>query len=145
MQLLAGFRGLYALHLISLRCPSDRSMTLHNESLNFAVDSLSHCGEMKLKYIALTNQVIALESRPKQFPKRFKTLMGRRKDKKGKGKEPASALHDLMNQMDDSGSDDIDDVLSNMWAGETKLKFTTRFADVKDVKIFTKEIRSGRL
>ena len=72
--------------------------------------------------------------------------MDRRKDRKGKGKAPADGtLSLLMPATDDSGSDDVDDILADMGAGETKLRFSTRFADVNDVKIFSKEIRGGKL
>ena len=72
--------------------------------------------------------------------------MDRRKDRKGKGKAPADAALSLLNPAtDDSGSDDVDEILADMGAGETKLKFSTRFADVKDVKIFSKEVRGGKL
>ncbi len=145
MQLLPHLKTLYALHIITLRS-TDRSVHLQGESISFAVDNLSHCPEMKLRYIAILNQVIALETKPDQFRRHLKAVMDRRKDKKGKGKAPADANLNFFNpQTDDSGSDDVDDMLADMGAGETKLRFTTKFPDVKDVKIFSKEIRSGKV
>lgn len=145
MQLLPRLKSLYALHIITLRT-QDRSVQLQGESISFAVDNLSHCPDMKLRYIAMLNQVMALETKPDQFRRHLKAVMDRRKDKKGKGKAPAdSNLGLYLPATDDSGSDDVDDILADMGAGETKLKFSTRFADVKDVRIFSKEIRSGKL
>lgn len=145
MQLLPHLKSLYALHIIALRS-TDRSVQLHAESISFAVDNLSHCPDMKLRYIGMLNQVMALEAKPDQFRRHLKAVMDRRKDKKGKGKAPAdTSLGLFLPATDDSGSDDVDDILADMGAGETKLKFSTRFADVKDVKIFSKEIRGGKL
>lgn len=101
---------------------------------------------MKLRYIAMINQVVALETKPDHFRRHLKAVMDRHKDKKGKGKAPAeSSLGLFIPAADDSGSDDVDDILADMGAGETKLKFSTRFVDVKNVKIFSKEIRGGKL
>ena len=101
---------------------------------------------MKLRYIAMMNQVTALEAKPEQFRRHLKAVMDKRKDRKGKGKAPADVTLGLfVPATDDSGSDDVDDILADMGAGETKLKFSTRFADVKDVKIFSKEVRGGKL
>ena len=145
MQLLPHLRTLYALHVITLRA-NDRNFSLQGESISFAVDNLSHCPDMKLRYIAMMGQVMALETKPDHLRRHLKAVIDKRKDKKGKGKIPADATLNLfMPAVDDSGSDDVDDFLADMGAGETKLKFATRFTDVKDVKIFSKEIRGGRL
>ena len=145
MQLLPRLKTLYALHIITLRS-TDRSVQLQGESISFAVDNLSHCPDMKLRYIAMMSQVMALEVKPDQFRRHLKAVMDRRKDRKGKGKVPADATLNLfIPGTDDSGSDDVDDILADMGAGETKLKFATRFTEVKDVKIFSKEIRGGKL
>ncbi|CAD6570780.1 MAG: hypothetical protein ASARMPREDX12_009169 [Alectoria sarmentosa] len=145
MQLLSHFKSLHAIHIITLRT-TDRSVQLPSESISYAVDNLSHCPEMKLRYIAMINQVVALETKPDHFRRHLKAVMDRHKDKKGKGKAPAeTSLGLFIPAADDSGSDDVDDILADMGAGETKLKFTTRFVDVKNVKIFSKEVRGGKL
>ena len=145
MQLLPHLRTLYALHIIALRS-TDRSVHIQNESINFAVDNLSHCPDMKLRYMAIMSQVMALETKPDQFRRHLKAVMDRRRDRKGKGKIPADATLNLyIPAPDDSGSDDVDDILADMGAGETKLKFSTRFSEVKDVKVFSKEVRGGKL
>ena len=145
MQLLPRLKTLYALHIISLRS-ADRIAQLQNESISFAVDNLSHCPDSKLKYIAMLTQVIALETKPDHFRRHFKAMMVKKKALKGKAKiPPDNALNVFPPTTDDSGSDDLDDILAEMGAGETKIKFATRLMDVKDVKIFSKEIRGGKL
>lgn len=146
MQLLAAFKNLYALHLIHLRS-TDRNPSLQSECLSFAIDSLAHCPKMRIKYIALINQVIALESKPPEFIQTLRIIMdkNRNKDKKGKGKATTDAVSTLLEALDDSGSEDGSDVLADVMAGGTKIKFTTNFSAVKDVKIFSKEIRGGKL
>lgn len=120
-------------------------MILHSESLNFAIDSLSHCPGMKLRYIAIANSVIALESKPDQHTKSKRMASERRKDKKGKGKASPSDISSLLEQLDNSGSDDAEEALAEVIAGESKLRLPTRFGAVEDVKIFSKQIRLGKL
>lgn len=99
---------------------------------------------MKIKYIAMENSVIALEEKPDQFSKHLRMVIERRKDKKGKGKAPAYIFNSLLNEDDDSGSD-VNEVMADVMAGERRLRFPTSFSAVDDVKIFSKEIRSGKL
>lgn len=139
----AAFTNLHALHLITLRS-TDRNPMLQLESLNFAVDSLSHCPGVKLRYLALADQVSSLESRPDHFRKHLKIVMEYEKDRKGKGK--AVDFPPPMDKEEDDASDgELDDVLAEVAAGEKRLRFSTRFDDVKEVKIFAKDIRTGRL
>ncbi|KAK4693917.1 hypothetical protein P7C71_g3572, partial [Lecanoromycetidae sp. Uapishka_2] len=148
MQKFAGFTNLYALHLINLRSTSSNPI-LQQESLSFAVDSLTlidsltNHHDMKIKYIAMANHVIALEEKPDQFSKHLRMVIERRKDKKGKGKALAALLA-MSGEDDDSGSD-VNEVMADVMAGERRLKFPTNFAAVDDVKIFSKEIRGGTL
>lgn len=147
MQYFAAFKSLYALHLVALRS-TDRNMALQSESLNFAVDSLSHCREMKIKYIAIVNSVVALETKPEQFKRYLATAMERQRDKKGKGKgkAPVDAFSSfLSDQFEDSASDEVEDALSEIMAGESKLRIPTGFSAAEDVKIFSRRIRGGRL
>ena len=144
MQYFATFKKLYALHLISLRI-NDRSMTLQSESLNFAVDSLAHCPNTKIKYIAIVNSVMSLETKPEQWRKHMKIEMERRKDKKGKGKATPDAVSSLLEQCDDSGSDEVEELISTYVTGNSKFRMPTSFAAVDDVKVFSKQIRTGKL
>ena len=69
----------------------------------------------------------------------------RNKDKKGKGKATTDAISTLLEAFDDSGSEDGSDVLADVMAGETKIRFVTSFSAANEVKIFSKEIRAGKL
>ena len=142
----AAFANLHALHLISLRS-TDRNAMLQHESLNFAVDSLSHCSGVKLRYLAIGDQVSSLESRPDHFRKHLKMVMEHEKDRKGKGKavDFLPSLEKLDREEEDGSDRELDDVLAEVAAGEKKLRFSTRFEDVKGVKVFAKEVRTGRL
>ena len=145
MQLFYGFKNLYALHLINLRT-ADRHSMLHSESLSFAVDSLSHCPNMRIKYIALVNQVVMLETKPPQFNKALQLVMEKRnRDKKGKGKATSDAISSLMEAFEDSDSDGSSEFLADVMAGDHKIRFASNFAATNDVEIFTKEIRLGKL
>ena len=144
MQLFYGFKNLYALHLINLRT-ADRHSMLHSESLSFAVDSLSHCPNMRIKYIALVNQVVMLETKPPQFNKALQLVMEKRnRDKKGKGKATSDAISSLIEAFEDSDSDGSSEFLADVMAGDHKIRFASNFATANDVKIFTKEIRLGK-
>ena len=145
MQLFYGFKNLYALHLINLRT-ADRHSMLHSESLSFAVDSLSHCPNMRIKYIALVNQVVMLETKPPQFNKALQLVMEKRnRDKKGKGKATSDAISSLIEAFEDSDSDGSSEFLADVMAGDHKIRFASNFSAANDVKIFTKEIRLGKL
>ena len=145
MQLFYGFKNLYALHLINLRT-ADRHSMLHSESLSFAVDSLSHCPNMRIKYIALVNQVVMLETKPPQFNKALQLVMEKRnRDKKGKGKATSDAISSLIEAFEDSDSDGSSEFLADVMAGDHKIRFASNFAAANDVEIFTKEIRLGKL
>ena len=141
MQLFYGFKNLYALHLTFLRT-ADRHSMLHSESLSFAVDSLSHCPNMRIKYIALVNQVVMLET--KQFNKALQLVMEKRnKDKKGKGKATSDAISSLMEAFEDSDSDGSSEFLADVM--NHKIRFASNFAAASDVEIFSKKIRLGKL
>ncbi len=92
----------------------------------------------------MANSVIALEEKPDQFSKHLRMVIERRKDKKGKGKASAFSFTSLLGDEDDSGSD-VNEVMADVMAGERRLKFPTSFSAVNDVKIFTKEIRGGKM
>lgn len=116
------------------------------ESLSFAVDSLSHCPNMRIKYIALVSQVVMLETKPPQFNKALQLVMEKRnRDKKGKGKATSDAISSLIEVFEDSDSDGSSEFLADVMAGDHKIRFASNFMAANDVEIFTKEIRLGRL
>ena len=137
IQLLAGFKSLYALHIIALRS-TDRIPVLQQESLNFGIDSLTHCPNMKIRYIALIIYIVTYEANP-EFRKHLKTVTERHKNAKGKGKAPALSVPP---SLDDSSCEELDDHFGELTAREKKL---TKFSDVRDVKIFSQRVRLGKL
>lgn len=100
---------------------------------------------MKLKYIAIVNNVVAIESRPEQFNRNLTVAMERRKDKKGKGKASGDALSSFLEHFEDSGSDEVENALVDIMFGVSKLRIPTYFSAAGDVKIFSRQIRGGRL
>ena len=148
----AAFKNLYALHLITLRS-GDRGRILQDESLSFAIDSLSHFPEMKLKYIAIASSVVEIYSRS-GYP-RTPTLatLQKMRDRKGKGKGKAlvkfkttsDGIESLFEQEDDEVEDEVEEALAAMEGGHRKSKCPVTFGEVTNVRIFEKAIREGRL
>ena len=140
----AAFTNLHALHVLTLRS-FDRNYVWQSETLNFAIDSLSHCPNIKLRYLALGEHVTSLQTLPANFPKHMKIPKEKTSkiDKKGKGK----AVDVVANgdSVEDNSDRELGDILALISAGENRLRLTQRFDDVRDVKIFKKEIRTGRL
>ncbi len=100
---------------------------------------------MKIKYIAIGNNVVAIESRPEQFNRNLTIAMERRKDKKGKGKASGDALSSFLEHFEDSGSDEVENALVEVMFGVSKLRIPTYFSAAADVKIFSKQLRGGRI
>ena len=139
----AAFAKLDALHLILLR-HADRNLMLQLESLNFAIDGLSHCSGVKLRYLALAEQVTFLNPQPTNFRKHLEAVMEQPKvDRKGKGK----AVDGMVNgDIEDDASDhDADEVFVDLSKGERLSRRSVRFDEVDGVKIFTREVRLGKL
>lgn len=140
MQQLPGFKNLFALQFVSIRS-TDRSSSLQIESLAFAADTLTHLPGQKLKYLALDNLLGKVERKQDSLESEAQR---RKKMRKAKGKGKAKAAEGI-GLDDSSGSDDADD-LSDVASLETRLKFGVDFWEViEEVKIFTREIRTGKL
>ena len=147
MQNVATFHNLIALHLLSLR-DNNRSF-LHADSLHSAVDSFSHYQEAKLKYIALDNNLRLVARRPERWFKEFEKRKENRKriaqiKSKGKGKAKATDVDDS----EESSEPDLpgDEVGHRLLAMRLRADNRRNFSDVEEeVKIFRKEIRSGKL
>ncbi len=157
MQQLAGLVSLRALNIIQLR-NDDTCVWVMRETKRFLVDNLSHHPELKLEWIPIDDDTCAERIlRPSEVPKKPK--------KKSKGKEKAVSPPAFSNG---SASSDVIPILSlDSWdAGSTSagaggdesdedeeelqsIKLETlegvHFSDVWGVKIFEKEITSGRL
>lgn len=140
MQQLPGFKCLFALQFLAIRS-TDRSALLQVESLTFAADTLTHLPDQKLKYLALESHLARIE-RKQDSPE--SEAQRRKKIRKAKGKGKAKAAEGI--SLDDSsGSDDADD-LSDVASLETRLKFGDDFWEImEEVKIFTREVRTGKL
>jgi len=158
LQSMPSMESLRALHTFQFRV-EDTCVWVMREFRKFTVDIVSHNPEMKLEYLALDTSVERL-ARRKSPPKKKAT-----KDINGKGKAkeldlvsakalaelalgnsgPSSGWGDNPNAYFDlaESSDDEDGL------GKSGLRIETvegvRFCDVTGVRIFEKEILSGRL
>lgn len=132
MQYLSGLKSLYALHILNFRS-DDTCIWVFRELRKFIVDNISHHEDMQLEFLALKDSLSRLARKPKTFdmpkPKRQK-----------KGGSTDMSDDDWMS---DDGIDDDDEYLSNSLRIETI--DGCRFCDVLNVKIFSKEIRLGKL
>ncbi len=132
MQYLSGLKSLYALHILNFRS-DDTCIWVFRELRKFIVDNISHHEDMQLEFLALKDSLSRLARKPKIFdmpkPKRQK-----------KGGSTDMSDDDWMS---DDGIDDDDEYLSNSLRIETI--DGCRFCDVLNVKIFSKEIRLGKL
>ncbi|TLD31688.1 hypothetical protein PspLS_02791 [Pyricularia sp. CBS 133598] len=155
MQNMGGLVNLIALLIIRLR-NEDTCVWVMRETKKFFLDNLSHHPEMKLEWLSIDDE--------DQLEKLVRITHESKKGKKskGKGKEPAHVFHshndDLFPHLSvdswdsksdtcsDEDSDDDDDDDGN---GRPKVKLETidgvHFYDVWGIKIFQKEIVSGRL
>ena len=145
MQQLSGLINLRALHIIQLR-NDDTCVWVMRETKKFLVDNLSHFPDLKLEWLSIDDDHSAEHIvRPLQTPKTTK--------KKSKGKEKATTLPngtangafpllplDAWDNTEESDNEDEEeeDLM-------TFLRGTVHFSDVWGVKIFKKEITSGRL
>ncbi|KAH7385118.1 F-box domain-containing protein [Cadophora sp. MPI-SDFR-AT-0126] len=155
MQYMSGLTALRVLHVISFHNPEDTCTWVMREFRKFAVDVICHNPSMKLEYLALDQALDRLVRR--------KPMLKPKVDKKGKGKEAnwtsAKALAELVMgsaAISTSGgwneeskydfpdsSDDEDGIV------KTGLRVETidgiRFSDVLGVRIFERDILTGKL
>jgi len=146
MQQISGLVNLRALHVIHLR-NDDTCVWVMRETKRFLVDNLSHHPELKLEWVSIDDDTCAERIlRPSEVPKKTKK-------KKSKGKEKATVPFingnspfpplppiDAWDAVDESEEDDED---------LQTLKLETiegvHFSDVWGVRIFKKEVTTGRL
>lgn len=139
MQQLPGFKNLFALQFLVIRA-AERSHMMQVESLTFAADTLTHLPDQKLKYLALDSHLARIERKQDSLESEAQR---RKKMRKAKGKGKAKAAEGI-SLADSSESDEADD-LSDVANLETRLKFGDDFWEIVEVKIFTREIRTGKL
>jgi hypothetical protein len=149
MQYFSGLVSLRAINILHFR-NNDTCIWVMREILRFIVDNLSHHPELKLEWIAMEDDRVDRVVRPSEGPESSSDATQERHKAKSKGKQPAtmggdSAFPWLPVEGLDSESESEDDGFD---CG-TRLRFKTvgplQFYDVWGVKIFEKEIRSGRL
>ncbi|KAI6382073.1 hypothetical protein MCOR25_000950 [Pyricularia grisea] len=155
MQNMGGLVNLIALLIIRLR-NEDTCVWVMRETKKFFLDNLSHHPEMKLEWLSIDDE--------DQLEKLVRITHESKKGKKskGKGKEPAHVFHshndDLFphlsvdswdNKSDSCSDEDSDEDDDDDDNGRPKVKLETidgvHFYDVWGIKIFQKEIVSGRL
>ena len=139
MQNLRGLKNLYALNVLAVRT-NDQCHSVIRECRKFTVDTLTHCPELKLRYLVMSGTVCQLARRP-LWAIRSKTTGGKGK---GKGKEKA-AVNGPTNEPIDALTDSEN--FSDIESGGLEMAVVKqlKFSDVVGVKIFEKEIRSGKL
>ncbi|QUC21582.1 uncharacterized protein UV8b_05825 [Ustilaginoidea virens] len=154
MQYFSGLVSLRAINILHFR-NNDTCIWVMREILRFMVDNLSHHPELKLEWIAMEDDRVDRVIRPSDDAAESCTeAPTKRASDKGKDKAHASASWGASSSPDyplmpldglDSDSDSED---SDSDSG-SRLRYTTvgplQFYDVWGVKIFEKEIRSGRL
>ncbi|KAL6715128.1 hypothetical protein ACLMJK_007390 [Lecanora helva] len=144
MQYFGAFKNLYALHLLNLRT-GDRGVAMQSESANFAVDSLCHFSDMKIKYLAIGNYAVLLQSKPslKSMKDYLGVDVGRQKDRKGKGKATLRSSYDQ--DGDDSASDEAEEALAGIRGGQAKTRLHADIYRLGHVKIFSQQLRLGKI
>lgn len=152
MQYFAGLVNLRAINILHFK-NSNTCPWVVREMLQFIVDNLSHQPEMKLEWIAMEDDRVNRVVRPSEVAEAEESEASHRhKSVQSSGKaratdEPPRLYPEAPWDHDRYGSEteDEDDVMD----GGRRLRFQTegplQFYDVWGVRIFEKEIRSGRL
>ncbi|PNY23230.1 Uncharacterized protein TCAP_06824 [Tolypocladium capitatum] len=154
MQYFSGLRNLRAINILHFK-NNDTCIWVMREILRFIVDNLSHHPELKLEWIAMEDDRVDRVVRPSEMSDEVpENEPAKRSKGKGKGKEnshvPVSATSDgAFPLLPVDGLDSESDSDDEGFDSGTRLRFKTvgplQFYDVWGVKIFEKEIRSGRL
>ena len=148
MQYFSGLVSLRAINILHFK-NNDTCIWVMRETLRFIVDNLSHHPELKLEWIAMEDDRVDRVVRPSESQEPGTEGREKREKSRNKGKAPATAASDAfpalpMDALDSESESDEDSFDSG-----TRLRFKTmgplQFYDVWGVKIFEKEIRSGRL
>lgn len=152
MQYISGLVNLRAINILRFR-NNDTCIWVMRELLRFIVDNLSHHPELKLEWIAMEDDHVDRVVRPADMPDEASAEKPKKNSKsKGKGTGivgltgPGNDAFPIL-PVDglESESESEDDVFDS----GARLRFKTvggmQFYDVWGVKIFDKEIRSGKL
>ncbi|KAL7949953.1 hypothetical protein V8C42DRAFT_186605 [Trichoderma barbatum] len=150
MQYFSGLASLRAINILHFR-NNDTCIWVVREILRFIVDNLSHYPELKLEWIAMEDDRVDRVIRPSDETNNAPDERSNNKRAKGKSKDkaPVPGPHNMFPTLPMDGLDSESDTSDDEYAGGSRLRFKTvgplQFYDVWGVKIFDKEIRSGRL
>ncbi|POR39462.1 Uncharacterized protein TPAR_00340 [Tolypocladium paradoxum] len=152
MQYFSGLTSLRAINILHFK-NNDTCIWVMREILRFIVDNLSHHPELKLEWIAMEDDRVDRVVRPSESSDEVpENEPAKRSKGKGKGKShaPVGATSDgAFPLLPVDGLDSESDSDDEGFDSGTRLRFKTvgpvQFYDVWGVKIFEKEIRSGRL
>lgn len=145
-------KNLRALHIINLR-NDDTCVWVMRETKKFVIDTLSHFPELKLEWLAIDeDEHVERIVRWKAPPKEKKSFKGKGKEKANSSaaiftngdQYPVLSLENTANYISDTDEDDV----STAYFGDSATIETIEnihFYDVLGVKIFKREIATGRL
>ena len=146
LQILPAFKSLRALQLITLR-GGDRNSQMQLESLAYTVDSLIQYSDLKLRYIAIADRATEISGHA-QFRQHLRRMIDGPEglevpstDRKGKGK----AVETNSLQVEMPSDQELDQTLSRIQAAQRKLRITRYIQEIQHVKVFSIEIRTGKL
>ncbi|KFA72508.1 hypothetical protein S40288_06655 [Stachybotrys chartarum IBT 40288] len=149
MQYFSGLASLRAINILRFR-NSDTCIWVMRELLKFIVDNLSHHPELKLEWIAMEDDRVDRVVRPSETDGKAEQVK-KSNARKGKVKAPVPAMgmHESFPWLPADGLESESESEDEFADGGMRLRFRTvgplQFYDVWGVKIFEKEIRSGRL
>lgn len=152
MQYFSGLTSLRAINILHFR-NNDTCIWVMREILRFIVDNLSHHPELKLEWIAMEDERVDRVVRPSE-PRDKSRQSESAKKAKGKGKEKShvaagATLDGAFPLLPVGGLDSESESEDEGLDSGRRLRFKTvgplQFYDLWGVKIFEKEIRSGRL
>ena len=154
MQYFSGLTNLRAINILHFK-NNDTCIWVMREILRFIVDNLSHHPELKLEWIAMEDDRVDRVVRPSEISDRVReTEPAKRSKGKGKSKEKPHVsvgvtLDGAFPLLPVDGLDSESDSDDEGFDSGTRLRFKTvgplQFYDVWGVKIFEKEVRSGRI
>ena len=145
VQYLPGIRNLEAINFITIR-PTERMANFNRECRKFIIDVLHYYPELKLKYMAMSNVVHQLSSKPKislpeWLTKQEQTLVSRAGKGKGKAIElPPDPSSSMPLEVESEDFSDLEEPRPNIYVAKH-----LRINEVpENYAIFSNEVRKGR-
>lgn len=122
------------MYILAVRT-TDQCASIARECRKFTIDNISHCPDLKIRYLAMAGMVFELARRP---PSR---ITSRSADGKGKGKATINETNLSADPLTDS--DDFSEIESG--GLEIACVKHLKFAEVPGVTIFHRSIRTGKI